>query len=303
MPNLDALYNLSQKSGPLTDANSTVTLNLVPGQYDVAIAFDDQTSFSGDIGCKVINAKGVEELRTVWGGNGWIGLVTFPNGLGASEPGVTFTPLVHPGDKSITVYVDSYTSGDVNLTITAGPGYNPIAYQLAVGLDGGNPAGTASESPGSLSIGGKDSTSATIHRTLSVDKGGRVFTRPWGTAPWAQGSAPGVNTQATTTKAAGGAGVCHVCTGLQATFVAGTSAPSAADLAVFLRDGASGSGTVLGAWYLALTATAGAASPNICLTNLNIKGSANTAMCLEFTGAGGSNTFEGLSLQGHDVTE
>lgn len=119
---------------------------------------------------------------------------------------------------------------------------------------------------------------------------------------WSVQLAAAVGVQGTVTKAAGGAGVKHVCTGVIASFVAGTAAPAAVVATVNLRDGATGAGTVLATWYMSLPATAGASSAPVVLSGINIPGSANTAMTLEFAAAGGANTFESVTLIGYDAS-
>jgi hypothetical protein len=108
---------------------------------------------------------------------------------------------------------------------------------------------------------------------------------------------PAANTQATRNQAAAGAGLKNVCTGIHATFSANATAPTAVQVYVYLRDGASGSGTILWAATLSLPATAGA-STGISITGLWIPGSANTSMTLEFSAAGGANTLEVVTLTG-----
>lgn len=116
---------------------------------------------------------------------------------------------------------------------------------------------------------------------------------------WAIVHTPAVNTAATISKAAGAAGLKHVCNAISATFVAGTSAPTAVVVSVALRDGATGAGTILWQANMALPATAGATANPILLTDLCIQGTAATAMTLEFSAAGGANTFENVSLVGY----
>lgn len=118
---------------------------------------------------------------------------------------------------------------------------------------------------------------------------------------WAVTSAPAANTVASASKAAGGAGVRHVLTGLQAKIVGGTTAPAAIQVTVNVRDGATGAGTILAAFTMVLAAAI-AAKDEINLTDLNIVGSANTAMTVEFNVAGGLNTFECASLQGYSIS-
>jgi hypothetical protein len=102
---------------------------------------------------------------------------------------------------------------------------------------------------------------------------------------WSINSAPAVNTQATASQAAGGAGVCNVCT-----YVFGgawnDSTGSASTVLTFnLRDGATGAGTVKLTWTTIMPATAGFAGPIFSLSGLNIKGTANTAMTIETSAA------------------
>jgi hypothetical protein len=108
---------------------------------------------------------------------------------------------------------------------------------------------------------------------------------------------PAANTQATKNQAAAGSGLCNVCTGISATWSADGTAPTAAQRYVYLRDGASGSGTILWAGTLSLPATAGA-STGIAISGLWIKGTANTSMTLEFSSAGGANTYEVVTMTG-----
>jgi hypothetical protein len=119
---------------------------------------------------------------------------------------------------------------------------------------------------------------------------------PSGT-PWSTTHEPAANTQATITRAAAGVGVKNVCTGLTVTFAAGATAPAAVQVAVRLRDGGTGAGTVLWAAVLSLPATAGA-SVGVARQGLWIPGTANTAMTLEFSAAGGANTIQAVALEG-----
>lgn len=118
---------------------------------------------------------------------------------------------------------------------------------------------------------------------------------------WSVTHSPAVNTQASASKAAGGAGVRHVCTGVSARLVAGTAAPAAVQGTLNLRDGATGAGTILASWTVVLAASIGARD-EINLTGLEIPGTANTAMTLEFAAASGANTFESVNLFGYDAS-
>ncbi len=96
---------------------------------------------------------------------------------------------------------------------------------------------------------------------------------------WAVNSEPAVSTQATATKAAGAAGVRHVCRSLHFSLAA---VAAQTILSCRVRDGASGAGTIL--WSQQVIAPAGSAV-HIELSDLNIVGSAATAMTFEWSGA------------------
>ena len=118
---------------------------------------------------------------------------------------------------------------------------------------------------------------------------------------WAIVHTPAANTQATITQAAGASGVRHVCTSITAVLAAGTSAPSAAQVKVRLRDGGTGAGTILWDATMCIQATAGVTNI-INLGGLRILGTAATAMTLEFDGSAGANTFESVSVTGYSIS-
>lgn len=124
-----------------------------------------------------------------------------------------------------------------------------------------------------------------------------LVTRP---GDWSVTHAPAANTVATASKAAGAAGVRHVCTSVSATIAGGAVAPTATTVTLQLRDGATGAGSVVGSWTIGIEATAGR-TVSLVLTGLNIVGSAATAMTLEFSAAGGLNTLESVTLSGYSV--
>lgn len=116
---------------------------------------------------------------------------------------------------------------------------------------------------------------------------------------WSINHTPALNTQATITRAAGAAGVRHVCRSISATLI-GLAASVEATVLVNLRDGATGAGTILWSTRLLVTGTTGSET-GISISGLNILGSAATAMTLEFAAAGGANTFESVALTGYDT--
>ena len=115
---------------------------------------------------------------------------------------------------------------------------------------------------------------------------------------WKAAHFPAANTQATITRAAPGAGLRNVCQGITVIATAGASAPTAAIVNVALIDGASGGNTYLwGPFPIALPAVAGAMN-GIARSALNIEGSPNTAMTLEFSVALGAFTTEAVQMEG-----
>lgn len=114
---------------------------------------------------------------------------------------------------------------------------------------------------------------------------------------WSVNHTPAAATQATASKAAGGANVRHVAHRLIASF--GAKATALDPVNVVIRDGASGAGTILASFTLANIAQT---SVGIDLSNLHIVGTANTAMTAEFTAAGVANSLQTVTLIGYDVT-
>lgn len=112
-------------------------------------------------------------------------------------------------------------------------------------------------------------------------------------------SNPAAGSQATASQAAGGAGVRNVATGL--CFSAGsTTAPVLTALTVNLRDGATGAGTIKITFEVIIPAATGQNVAPVCAP-VNVIGSANTAMTLEFS-ASLANLIQSVSLQGYTTT-
>jgi hypothetical protein len=181
-----------------------------------------------------------------------------------------------------------------NVTITPGtgttiatdevPGGSGIQYQrikIGIGADG---AATDLQ-PASAAV----QSALTGAQAIPVAMGGT----------WAVQNSPAVSTQATASKAAGAAGVRHVCTAVSFGFSAST-AVAATLVTVNLRDGATGAGTVLWAWTFQLQAAA-IVPFNVTVPNLSFVGTAATAMTLEF-GALLTNLVQYVNLAGYDVS-
>lgn len=113
---------------------------------------------------------------------------------------------------------------------------------------------------------------------------------------WSIRHVPSTATQATITKAAV-AGTRHVCTSITVSVAANGTAQT--PILVHLRDGASGAGTIL--WSGALSAPVTQCAV-ISANGLNIVGSVNTDMTLEFAGAGVTASQEVVALSGYDCT-
>lgn len=116
---------------------------------------------------------------------------------------------------------------------------------------------------------------------------------------------PAVNTLATQSKGAV-AGTKHVIDCVIAKLVANTTAPAAAQVNVIIRDGATGAGTIIWQQPMALQAVAGLdPGPQAWCPwgGLAVMGSTNTAITVEFSAAGGANTFEGIWARGHEEVQ
>jgi hypothetical protein len=123
---------------------------------------------------------------------------------------------------------------------------------------------------------------------------------PLPTAPttWTLNSAPGIHgVSPTVTRAAGGSGVKHVATCISVRdYNTGSTANTEQ---VFLRDGPSGTGAVLAEWLIGITSTVND-ERSVDLCDLNIVGSANTAMTLEF-GTMNNLHYANVLLIGYDA--
>lgn len=115
---------------------------------------------------------------------------------------------------------------------------------------------------------------------------------------WAITDAPASGVRATVSRPAE-VGLRHVATALSFDVITTTTAPTTTTLTVTLRDGASGAGVVLMTWRIRVSAAMTDTNvSSIQLHGLNIFGTANTAMTLEFD-VGNLNTLESVSLSGY----
>jgi len=114
---------------------------------------------------------------------------------------------------------------------------------------------------------------------------------------WSVKHVPAAATQATISKAAGAAGVQHVCTSLMG--VISTVGTAQTVLVLNLRDGASGAGTIVWSQQFILPVNT---TLVIAQSNLNIIGTAATAMTLEFSAAGVADSVCSVSMTGYTIT-
>lgn len=98
--------------------------------------------------------------------------------------------------------------------------------------------------------------------------------------------------QAVATKTAGAAGVSHVCYGIVATIAAGATAQT--PIKIQLLDGST-------ALLEAEVSAPVDGCAKVAIMGLHLKGTAATAMSLQFAGAGAAATVQSVTLIGYDV--
>lgn len=207
-------------------------------------------------------------------------------GMGSTDSVSATTGCNKPLTASIVFGLDGSSTWTAGRVLTPSSDTNSqvnLLYTASLGLlsDGGS---------NWMRMKGTDATSLSASTTQ-----GAVLTAPVST--WSVTNTPAANAQATASKAAGGAGVSHVATSITVCF-SGTAV--AAPVTVNLRDGATGAGTVLRSWTLGISAIN--ESRCVDLSGLAMIGTANTAMTIEFAGAGGANTQETVTLTGYSVS-
>lgn len=142
-----------------------------------------------------------------------------------------------------------------------------------------------------------------IHNgALDVDGGNITRANPFNVesaAPrgWSVNNVPATAAQATVTQAAAGASTKNVCTSFCASVACGATAQT--PILAYIRDGATGAGTVL--FAAALSAPANSTCV-VALSGLSVVGSANTQMTVEFSAAGVAASQETISASGYTTT-
>lgn len=227
--------------------------------------------------------------------------------LKASSRGFGFNGTTWDRLRSAGSAATSTSTGDTGISAVAplisdGTNFRHTRSAGSGVADGG--AGTTTPSAGLILF-----NNSTWDRQRSASGGNNTATTSTGVAQvsvlstWSSMHAPAVGTLATISKAAGGGTVRHVATGLVWSFANdGTVNTTARSNTVRLRDGATGAGTVLAEWHVFIPVTSdSAAQRHIHLTGLNISGSANTAMTLEFEGTAADHTFYNVTLLGYST--
>lgn len=207
------------------------------------------------------------------------------------------------GGKGSAAVASDVTEGDrVNASFT-------LAGRLRTEV-GGDVAHDAADAGNPIKIGaiGRSvwetaASTAADRVNLSADLFGRLRTDGGGYAAadaWYIQHAPAANTQATISKAAGAAGVKHVCTGFSWSLSSGAGAPTPELITIVIRDGATGAGTVMWTETVSLPATAGSSARG-GQSGLWLVGTAATALTIETDSAPGANVVANVSLQGVSI--
>ncbi len=142
-------------------------------------------------------------------------------------------------------------------------------------------------------VGGTDGTNA---ETLLLDINGAVRQAP-GNGAWSVTNTCNANLQGTASQAAGGAGVKNVVTGFSGQLF-GDGTGNADTATINVRDGATGAGTVLFSFRLALATGASGVGTPFIVTGINIPGTANTAMTIEGSTIGAAHTQTTVNMWG-----
>lgn len=159
-----------------------------------------------------------------------------------------------------------------------------------------NETGTAGGTPDTVSIFVVQTGSCLQGTSIATQPGGFSQSISIGPNQWAISSASGSGGRATVTETAV-SGVRHTIVAIDASLHQTTAVACSGDLVV--RDGASGSGTIIYEHSLAIPATAGE-SASIFLTGLQWAGTAGNAMTIEFGAASASGCFQRVNLFGFD---
>lgn len=157
----------------------------------------------------------------------------------------------------------------------------------STGIQTGNPSlfnGTTFDRQDGIS-----NTNNTATTTLGV-----AYSTPLST--WSVTDTDSGATQSIASRAAGGGTVRHVATSITA---CRGDTVAAVPAQINLRDGATGVGTIIRTWVIGVSAIN--ESRCVDLTGLNMTGTANTAMTMEFAGAGSATSLSTVTLTGYST--
>lgn len=279
----------AQLAGPVTisaqDAGSCATANACADfglGSNVAATIDIQGTFTGTLTFDGMTAAGLWRIIPV---TAWTDLSVVTTASSAQSYLIS-----NEGLQAVRVRATSWSSGTASIFLRQGySSARPVGpvvptlfdtanfvTQRAVGLQSYSPATTL--------------TSSNERGRAIVELGPR----------WTVVSTPAVSVRASASIAAE-AGVRHIADTVCFSAVTNTTAPAATRLTVNLRDGASGAGTIIASWTVQIPATvsAQAVAPQ-CFSGLNLTGTTNTAMTLEFS-ALLTNLFQDVMLTGWHV--
>lgn len=195
---------------------------------------------------------------------------------------IPYVELDVDGDKTF-VPQQAVTAAGGSITPTTAPANISLSYALDQDSGSWFPVFTATAAQSALTSGN-----------------GSTYTIPPG--HWSVRNAPASDAQASASKAAGGAGFRHVLCGFTVNLLASIATAGTTGLWV-IRDGATGAGTILLSGRLTLlaeTTPVYRAIDRDSLSGLNIPGSDNTAMTIEFTG-GLADTVQQVMMWGYTL--
>lgn len=261
---------------------------------------------------------------------GLVGVIRPPHSSGPifnDAPNTYLVPVVNipcgvdplnPGTNYLPIYAIRMSQD--NLDPSAGAYYGQLVgarsqlLNLAGTFDQARGGGDAADAAATVALGAalqiarltgfngtawdRIRTAAAANLSGATSIGAQLVSDP---GNWSINSVPAAAAQATISRAAGGAGVRHVCTSIGAVLII-PPAVNQSLIQLNLRDGATGAGTILWSQQFGIgAALAAGGQQQVNLSGLKIVGSANTAMTLEFSAAGVATTAQSVALTGHDA--
>ncbi len=229
-------------------------------------------------------------------------------GIDQTTPGTTNNVAIISGQNGVAggTGVDGATVQRVSLAtnVALPAGSNVIGHVIA---DTGSTTAVTQATGTNLHTVVDSGTITTVSAVTAITNAlpagtaviGNVKHAGYQNACWAQHHIPAANTVATCTQASAGGSLKNVCLGFTVTLASSaTTAPAAIQLTASLIDGGTGTTTYLWRSVISLPAVAGAITSISRNLPDGFEGTAATAMCLELSAAGGSNTIESVSMYG-----